>query len=139
MYLLDTDTLSLFLLGHEPVVRRVQEVGESAYGTTIFTKAEILRGRIEYLRKADTPADVLRAQELFDLSERQLASLKFAPFTEAAATTLEGFGRVKGLRRIGRVDLLIASVVLAQRDTLVTRNLRHFQKIPGLTVANWAD
>jgi tRNA(fMet)-specific endonuclease VapC len=33
----------------------------------------------------------------------------------------------RSLRKIGRADLLIASIALANRATLVTRNLRHFQ------------
>jgi tRNA(fMet)-specific endonuclease VapC len=43
------------------------------------------------------------------------------------------------LRRIGRADLLIASISLAHRATLVTRNVRHFQQIPRLIVTNWVD
>ena len=43
------------------------------------------------------------------------------------------------LRRIGRNDLLIASIVRARRATLVTRNRRHFHQVPGLRVENWAD
>jgi tRNA(fMet)-specific endonuclease VapC len=35
--------------------------------------------------------------------------------------------------------MLIASIALGQRATLVTRNLRHFRQIPGLTLENWAD
>lgn len=44
-----------------------------------------------------------------------------------------------GSRGIGRADLLIASIALTQRATLVTRNLRHFRHIPGLSFANWVD
>lgn len=43
------------------------------------------------------------------------------------------------LGKIGRADLLIASIALAHRATLVTRNLRHFRQIPGLNTDNWAD
>ena len=35
--------------------------------------------------------------------------------------------------------MLIASIALAQRVTLVTRNLRHFRQFSGLTLENWAD
>jgi tRNA(fMet)-specific endonuclease VapC len=46
---------------------------------------------------------------------------------------------VKSLRKIGRADLLIASIALANRATLVTRNLRHFQQVSSLTLVNWVD
>jgi phosphopantetheine adenylyltransferase len=32
-----------------------------------------------------------------------------------------------------------ASITLANRATLVTRNLRHFKQIPGLKLENWVD
>jgi tRNA(fMet)-specific endonuclease VapC len=35
--------------------------------------------------------------------------------------------------------LLFASTALASRSTLVTRNVRHFAQVPGLTVENWVD
>jgi tRNA(fMet)-specific endonuclease VapC len=34
-------------------------------------------------------------------------------------------------------DLLIASIALANRATLVTRNTKDFQNIPNLKLANW--
>ena len=38
-----------------------------------------------------------------------------------------------------RADLLIASIVLANRAVLVTRNIRHFRQIRGVIVENWVD
>jgi predicted nucleic acid-binding protein len=35
--------------------------------------------------------------------------------------------------------LLIAAIVLANRATLVSRNLTDFRQVPGLQVENWAD
>jgi predicted nucleic acid-binding protein len=40
--------------------------------------------------------------------------------------------------RPGR-SALIAAITRASDATLVTRNLRHFRRIPGLRVENWAD
>jgi tRNA(fMet)-specific endonuclease VapC len=47
--------------------------------------------------------------------------------------------QIKSSKGIGRADLLIASIALAHRATLVTRNLRHFRQISGLILENWAD
>jgi tRNA(fMet)-specific endonuclease VapC len=61
------------------------------------------------------------------------------PFDEAAAARFDQLRKTKGLRKIGRADLLVASITLARRATLVTRNVRHFRQIPDLTVGNWVD
>jgi tRNA(fMet)-specific endonuclease VapC len=45
----------------------------------------------------------------------------------------------KKLKKIGRADVLIAAITLANRATLVSRNLKDFRQVPGLRVENWAD
>ncbi|NVO06582.1 MAG: VapC toxin family PIN domain ribonuclease, partial [Rhodoferax sp.] len=40
---------------------------------------------------------------------------------------------------IGENDLWIAAHALAADMTLVTNNLREFQRVPGLKLENWVD
>lgn len=54
MYILDTDTLTHLHKGNENVKRRLSEANDYEFGITIVTKVEILRGRIEFLLKADS-------------------------------------------------------------------------------------
>ena len=42
-------------------------------------------------------------------------------------------------RRIGRMDLKIASICIAHDILLLTRNLADFRDLPGLRVENWLD
>lgn len=42
-------------------------------------------------------------------------------------------------RRVGRMDLKIASICLANDLPLLTRNLSDFRELPGLRVENWLD
>ena len=37
------------------------------------------------------------------------------------------------------MDLKIASIALAANATLLSRNLRDFQRIPNLSVENWLE
>ena len=58
---------------------------------------------------------------------------------DAAADEFDRLRQNKKLKKIGRPDLLIACIALANNATLVTRNLRHFRQVPGLQLENWAD
>jgi tRNA(fMet)-specific endonuclease VapC len=59
--------------------------------------------------------------------------------TAEAAARFDQLRQDRKLKKIGRADLLIASIVLANQATLVSRNLKDFQQVPGLRVENWAD
>ena len=86
-----------------------------------------------------TAQEVLRAQEWLSRTERFLADVWVVPFDAQAVQQFDRLRSVPGLRKMGRADLLIASMALARRATLVTRNVRHFPPVPGLTVENWMD
>ncbi len=139
MHLLDTDTLTYLHAGHERVIERLRLLEDPVVGTTIITRIEILRGRFDFVLKAATGAELLRAQQLLAHSEELLAQILIVPLDEAAAIQFERLRLTKGIRKIGRADLLVASIALAQRATLVTRNLRHFRQISGLRLSNWVD
>jgi tRNA(fMet)-specific endonuclease VapC len=139
MILLDTDTVPLFHQGHPQVVVRVQAANAVApVGTTVITQAEILRARFDYLLKANDGHHLQQAQYWLEESEALLAALQIVPIDATAADEFDRLRGQKKLKKIGRADLLIASIALAQRATLVSRNLRHFRQVPGLTVENWA-
>lgn len=139
MYVLDTDTLTRLHAGHPKVSERIQHHGDSELATTIITKVELLRGRFEFLLKAANGADLLKAQAWLDRTESLLAELVIVPFDAAAATEFDLLRASSKLRKVGRADLLIASIALARRAVVVTRNLRDFRRIPQLTVTNWVD
>lgn len=139
MHLLDTDTLTHLYAGHPQVIKRLGEVPDSEVGTTVITKIELLRGRFDFVLKAATGTELLRAQRLLSRSEERLAQILVVPIDEAAIAQFDHLRSIKKLRKIGRADLLIASICLAHQATLVTRNTRHFRQTPGLSIVNWVD
>ena len=139
MYLLDTDTLTHLYASNSNVVERLKSVEDKEVGITIITKAEVLRGRIDYLLKAESGESLLKAQELLFRTETLLNELLIIPIDRAASLEFDRLREVSKFRKIGRADLLIASIALAHRAVLVTRNLRHFQQIPGVKLENWVD
>jgi tRNA(fMet)-specific endonuclease VapC len=69
-----------------------------------------------------------------------LLPLEIADFDQKAAWR---FGAIRGAleragKPIGPYDMQIAAHALALGSTLVTNNLREFQRVPGLKVENWA-
>ena len=68
---------------------------------------------------------------------RYVLDTEHSSFTEAAIMRYEAFKALKlGIRS---KDQRIAAIALEHAGTLVTRNVRDFQRIPGLAVENWAQ
>lgn len=136
---LDTDTVTRAQEGHPSTAQRLRQLDPADVALSVITKIEILRGRYDFLLKARDGEQLLRAQQWLDRSEQLLRPYRIIPIDVAAAAIFDQLRQNKKLKKIGRADLLIASIALAHRATLVTRNLRHFQQVPGLRLENWAD
>lgn len=139
LYLLDTDTLTHLHAGNANVINRLNSLEDAEIAITIITKIEILWGRIDYLLKAFSGEDLLKAQNLFSRSETLLNQLPVILINASSANQFDRLQNVSKYRKIGRADLLIASITLANQATLVTRNLRHFRQFPNLSLENWVD
>ena len=139
MHLLDTDTITHLHAGHPQVILNLQELTDPDVGTTIITKIELLRGRFDFVLKADSGSQLLKTQRLLARTEELLSQIMLVPLDKMTTDQFYHLRNSKGLRKIGRADMLIASIALAHRATLVTRNLRHFRQGSGLTVLNWVD
>lgn len=130
--MLDTNTL-IYLIKHKPpeVAQRVNALPEGdQLCMSFFTFAELLKGAAGSVRRAD----VLRR---LDALQRQVPVLYGVgrPLCEHYA---EQFTRLKTAGTpIGANDLWIASHALAEDATLVTNNLREFERVAGLRLANW--
>ena len=139
MRLLDADTLTHLYGGHERVVDRLHRCDDREIAIAIVTKAEILRARFDSLLKAADVGQLLKAQSQLLRTERLLDELRTVALDERTTGEFVQLRANKSLKKIGHVDLLLASVALANKATLVTRNLRHFRQIPNLSLENWVD
>jgi tRNA(fMet)-specific endonuclease VapC len=139
MYLLDTDTLTYLQTGHPRVVEKFQELAEDDAGTTIISVIEMLQGRFAFILKAATGSELLRAQEWLNRTDEFLAPFTVYTLNQSAVDHFNHLRVVPAYRKIGRADLLIASITLANHATLVTRNIKHFNHIPNLKIENWVD
>src|SRR5262245_31036512 len=137
MIILDTDTLTFLLRDHVRVLTRIRESTDEI-AITIISRIEILQGRFATLLKAADGTELQRGQQRLDEAERALTRIPTVlPIDAGVAAEFDRLRQNKKLKKIGRADLLIAATTLANRATLVTRNLKDFRQVPGLQVENW--
>jgi tRNA(fMet)-specific endonuclease VapC len=141
MFVLDTDTYSHLLHEHAKVAERLEQavIQRQAVGITIITKIEVLQGRMSALLKADTHERFLGSQEKLFHAEERLRKVAIYSLDSPTLDVFDELNATRSLRKIGRADLLIASIVRVRKATLVTRNLKHFKLVPQLKLANWVD
>src|SRR5437016_5040801 len=139
MKILDTDILTLLFRGHLAVIDRHRHEGDQV-AITIVSRIQTLQGRFAMLLKAADGAELIRAQQWLDQTVRNLAAIpKVVAIDDRVAVEFDRLRQNKKLKKIGRSDLLIAAITLANRATLVTRNLKDFRQVPSLPVENWID
>jgi|ERR1051325_2040530 tRNA(fMet)-specific endonuclease VapC len=112
--------------------------GESV-AITIVTKVQILPGRMAALLKANSHEQFLNAQRRLIDDEEVCQRSHIVLLDQPALRVFDELVEIKGLKKIGRADLLIASIARAHKATLVTRNQKHFKLVPQLKLANWVD
>jgi tRNA(fMet)-specific endonuclease VapC len=140
MFVLDTDILTLLFAGHPQVLRRRATVPSAEIAITVVSYIQSMQGRFQFILKAATGEELLRAQSLLDRTIRALVQVETVlPLNVPASAKFDRLRERKKLKAIGRADLLIAAVVMANNATLVTRNLKDFRQVPGLKLENWAD
>lgn len=102
---------------------------------TIATVEEMMRGRLAQLARARDRAALITTYARLQETVEDLNEWTILPFDSSATSIYEQL-RAKRLG-IGTMDLRIASIVLANKATLLSRNLRDFQRVPDLSVEDW--
>ena len=128
-YLLDTNIV-IYVVKHRPAsVREVFNRQHGRMAVSVITLAELLHG-------AEKSSDVPRNLGVVEDFCSRLAVL---PYTAKAAAH---YGAVRAAleaagRPIGVNDLHIAAHARSEGLTLVSNNLREFDRVPGLLTENW--
>ena len=125
-YLVDSDWLIDAFLGLPTAVNLLARLRDDGLAVSIISYGELFEGAIS----APDPATELARFRRF------LARLALLALDDAV---MERFARLRTeLRRRGQLipdlDLLIAATAMHHDLTLLTRNVRHFRRIPELTL-----
>jgi len=103
-------------------------------GISVVTVHEYLRG-VYYLYMHDEK--LLRSR--LRVAEAELARFEVLPYTHEVARTAAEIDATLALQgtSISLADTIVAATTLHYRLTLVTRNLEHFKRVPGLSIETY--
>lgn len=134
-FVLDTDHLSLYQRGVEPLVTKLLQHPPGELAITVITIEEQLRGRLAQVRNATHTARLAQAYHWLHETFDQLSRFTVLDFDVSAATAYDNLFTRK--LRIGTQDLRIAAIVLSWGGVLLTRNTQDFGRISRLQVDDW--
>lgn len=134
IYMLDTNIL-IYLIKNKPpsVAEYINALDkDTVLCMSFFTYAELLKGAERSTRKAQVLRQLKQLTQIISVQYETSPSLcehyatQFTQLKEAGTP-------------IGANDLWIACHALSQNATLVTHNLREFERIVGLKLEDWVD
>jgi len=133
-YVLDTNVVSLLVKGDPNVIGRLKAVSRADVCMPQPVVAEITYGiqRLSRSKRKDTLA------HRFELLKSEIGRVAWSDEVS------EAFGGIKsGLERKGvrieDLDAAGAAHALAMGCVLVTANLKHMTRVPGLQVEDWSE
>ena len=128
-YLLDTCVCIAFIKKKETVVGHLRKVNKLDCKISEITIAELFYGAFNSGREEhfDDVTEIARDFEQYPISGclREYARLRWIL-------------KEKG-KPIDHLDLFIAATALSEDLILVTGNVDHFNRIPGLKIENWME
>ena len=140
MLVLDTDHMTILYWDPESddslrLQQRLDQHPHENPVTNIVTYEEQSRGWLAYVKRAKTRSQMTAAYELLAIHAKVYGRIDILGLDDRA------FSKSVELQRarlgVGTQDLKIAAIALAHDATLLSRNLKHFEKIPGLRVEDW--
>ena len=128
-YLIDTDIIIFALRKDKSVLIKFEENKNIPISISMITYAELIFGAKRSQNEQQNMMKVRHIRELY-------------PIEDLNEGVMEVFADIKAKMfnngiRIEDMDLLIAATAIYNDLTLVTNNVKHFEKIPYLKLENW--
>ncbi len=140
MYILDTDHMSLLerKTSHEAqrLFFRLSSLRADEYSTTIVSFEEQMRGWMALLASTRSFEKQIEFYDQLKNALRRYNKIRLFDFDKQAVEILTDLQKQR--IRIGTMDLKIAAIAMANNATLLSRNLKDFNKVTGLKVEDWA-
>jgi tRNA(fMet)-specific endonuclease VapC len=128
MVCLDTDFLVAYLRKDSAARDKLKELesAQEPLHTTVINAFELYKGAF---KAKDSKAELARVDALLDAF--------FILALDRDSARAAGASSYDRSNPVGESDLLIASIALANKQKLITRNKKHFERVPGLDIEGW--
>ena len=114
---------------------RLDHLAADDMATSIVSFHEQVQGWLAYLNQARKPDHVVVAYSKLETIWRWFLKMNVLSFTSEAQDRFTELKRQ--CPRLKAMDLRIASIALTTDSVLLSRNLRDFRQVPGLSVEDW--
>jgi tRNA(fMet)-specific endonuclease VapC len=138
LFILDTDSASLFLAGNQKLIYRVtQEVPNVV--TTIVTVQELFNGWAGRVNDPAQANNLVRIYGKLWQTTEFLKTIEILTFSELANTYHQNSileHKFLAKKRLEK-DMRIAAIALSVSGTVITRNYKDFAQVPDLKIEDW--
>lgn len=140
MFILDTDHIGILQrktdAHYEKLSSRIAGHSQTDFFVAIVSFHEQILGWNAYINRAKDQMGIVRGYGKLEKILMDFSRSQVLPFDDGAADIFDDL-RIQKIR-IGTMDLRIASIAMATGMTVLSRNLVDFQKVPDLSVEDWA-
>lgn len=137
LYVFDTDHLSHYQTGHPRVVANILLHLTDRLTISVISIEEQLTGWQRALHQARDDARRAEVYRRMALTVESWSGWPVLPFSAAAMARHAGLLRQR--LNVASNDLKIAATALECNAAVVTRNLRDFGRVPGLSCEDWSQ
>ncbi len=131
MPILDSDIIIAFFRNVPKAVEIIDNLiqEQSTLKTTIFNVAELYKGAC---LSSKVEENIKQIEDFLD-------NIIIIDFTIADVLIYAHISSklIKKGEKIGIFDELIASIAINNKETIITRNIAHYKRIPHITYKNW--
>ena len=127
-YLLDTCVCISIFRNEGNVRETIRKIGTKNCYISEITVAELYFGLAKSSEKQRKMEDIREVQRLFRVIPVYSSFKEYGEIRQTLEHTC---------LRVDQFDLLIGATAIHHKMTLVTSNLKHFERIQGLEIENW--
>jgi tRNA(fMet)-specific endonuclease VapC len=131
----DADVLTLIFHGNAAYAQKLAQIPAADRTIPIVAAEQMLRGRLNYIRQTEagkTKSTLDNAYSFLEKTIHDFQGAKLLPYTAAAEALVQSWRKQK--IKVGISDLRIAAICVAHSATLISRNRRDFDQVPGLLI-----